>query len=551
MRLRLIIVVAIMGIIIAANPASALPGGLLDGKPVKVGTEDAYEATDNDYTTYVELIPGKKYLYYNFDGPKWIKNIVINYEVANELGKVFIYVRLPNGDRILSGNTVNREITGFDIAVTGSNVRIYEVDAFMDPEHDTDPPLAPTHVTATPIAGGKINLEWTASGSTDTAGYNVYRNGYKINSQLITTTSYTASGHVEGQTYQFFVQAVDAAGNTSNSDTISVTYDMPPAAPTGLTSSPQAGGRTILRWSPNSDSDLAGYYVYRNGQRISDIVKDTSYEASGLAVDTEYTFYVTAVDAGGHESAPSAAVTYHVSSDAPDPPSNVQASVAGSDVTLTWDAPDGAVRYNVYRDGQRINTQPITATTYTIPSHTVGQSYTYTVRAVDAAGRESVDSEPVTVTIEIPPGPPDPVKNLRAYVFSGSVRLMWSAENRQHVDHYEVWRDDNLLGSPTDTQFAESGLTNNTQYVYVVYAVNDLGKSLPAQVMATPRDVPVMDGLRLPFDVPAMIDTASNFLALYGRWVLLALGVIFAPVLYSLAVWLVSRTRRQKPKLRG
>jgi hypothetical protein len=50
-------------------------------------------------------------------------------------------------------------------------------------------------------------------------------------------------------------------------------------------------------------------------------------------------------------------------------------------------------------------------------------------------------------------------------------------------------------------------------------------------------------GTTLPFTVPDMLSTSVNFLTMYGQWVLLALGVIFAPVLYGLAMKLVSAAK--------
>jgi hypothetical protein len=53
----------------------------------------------------------------------------------------------------------------------------------------------------------------------------------------------------------------------------------------------------------------------------------------------------------------------------------------------------------------------------------------------------------------------------------------------------------------------------------------------------------VFTGTTLPFTVPDMLGTAVNFLTMYGEWVLLALGVLFAPVLYGLAMKLVKAVR--------
>jgi hypothetical protein len=60
---------------------------------------------------------------------------------------------------------------------------------------------------------------------------------------------------------------------------------------------------------------------------------------------------------------------------------------------------------------------------------------------------------------------------------------------------------------------------------------------------ATPSNAIDFSGTTLPFTVPDMLTTAVNFLSMYGQWVLLALGVIFSPVLYGLAMKLVAMAR--------
>lgn len=72
--------------------------------------------------------------------------------------------------------------------------------------------------------------------------------------------------------------------------------------------------------------------------------------------------------------------------------------------------------------------------------------------------------------------------------------------------------------------------------------VGALSVTAAVPVGAAPVD---FTGTTLPFTVPDMLSTAVNFLTLYGDWVLLALGVIFAPVLYGLAVKLVSAVKRR------
>lgn len=47
-------------------------------------------------------------------------------------------------------------------------------------------------------------------------------------------------------------------------------------------------------------------------------------------------------------------------------------------------------------------------------------------------------------------------------------------------------------------------------------------------------------GVTLPFGVADMLTTATEFLSIYGPWILLVLAVVFSPVLYGLVMKLVS-----------
>jgi len=85
----------------------------------------------------------------------------------------------------------------------------------------------------------------------------------------------------------------------------------PPAAPAGLQavlSGPEQKSFIDLVWSPNSDSDLAGYNVYRHEQRMepvkinSDLIKAPAFRDADIVSGREYFYSITAVDARGNES---------------------------------------------------------------------------------------------------------------------------------------------------------------------------------------------------------------------------------------------------------
>jgi hypothetical protein len=81
----------------------------------------------------------------------------------------------------------------------------------------------------------------------------------------------------------------------------------PPAPPTALGASP-GDRRVTLDWADNRESDLAGYRVYRDGTLIGSPTA-SQWADSGLTNGVSYAYRVTAVDAAGNESAPSATVS--------------------------------------------------------------------------------------------------------------------------------------------------------------------------------------------------------------------------------------------------
>lgn len=138
----------------------------------------------------------------------------------------------------------------------------------------------------------------------------------------------------------------------------------------------------------------------------------------------------------------------------------------------------------------------------------------------------------------------------------GEVTLNWTAT----VDGlYNVYRspDDTtytkITSSPISAvTYSDTGRTNGTLYYYKITSYDGAAESTQtASVSATPVAAGSgsgsnvdFSGVALPFTVPDMLGTAVNFLTMYGQWILLALGVLFAPVLYGLAMKLVNAVRR-------
>lgn len=113
-------------------------------------------------------------------------------------------------------------------------------------------------------------------------------------------------------------KALELRGELSPPVAVHFADTFPPHTPSGLASvaSSSNGKPAIdLSWQPVTDTDLAGYNVYRrapsgNFERINTApVLGPAFSDPSVTPGTSYTYRVTAVTTGGNESPPSAEVT--------------------------------------------------------------------------------------------------------------------------------------------------------------------------------------------------------------------------------------------------
>ncbi|MFF3349814.1 glycoside hydrolase family 6 protein [Streptomyces sp. NPDC002779] len=102
---------------------------------------------------------------------------------------------------------------------------------------------------------------------------------------------------------------------------------------------------------------------------------------------------------------------------APTAPTALRATAkTASSVSLAWTAATdnvGVTGYDVYRNGTRVGSAPAGGTTYTDTGLSAATAYSYTVRALDAAGNVSAASTALSVTTETGGGGPDPAGGLK------------------------------------------------------------------------------------------------------------------------------------------
>ncbi|MGW6443345.1 fibronectin type III domain-containing protein [Lentzea sp. NPDC055074] len=176
-----------------------------------------------------------------------------------------------------------------------------------------------------------------------------------------------------------------------------------PSAPANARSTGTTASSVSLTWDASSDNvAVTGYDVY-NGSTLATTVTGTTATVSGLKADNDYTFTVKAKDAAGNTSAASAAVTARTQpgsadEEAPTAPNNLRSTgVTTSSVSLAWNASTdnvGVTGYEVLNGGTVATT--VTGTTATVTGLTADTAYTFSVRAVDAAGNRSKVSAEVS-----------------------------------------------------------------------------------------------------------------------------------------------------------
>jgi fibronectin type 3 domain-containing protein len=285
---------------------------------------------------------------------------------------------------------------------------------------DTQPPTAPSNLTAT-VSGSQINVSWTAStDNVGVSGYMVERcqgAGCTTFAQIATPTanSYSDTGLAIGS-YSYRVRATDAVGNLSgysNTASGTITDTQPPTAPSGLTAT-VVGSQINLSWTASTDNvGVTGYRVERcQGAGCTNFAQiaapaTTTYSDTGLGAGT-YSYRVRATDAAGNLSPYSNVANGAIpDTQPPTAPSGLTATAASvSQINLSWTASTDNVGVTGYMLERCQGTGCTTFAQIAAPASaayldtglTANTSYSYRVKATDAAGNFSNYSNQTTAT---------------------------------------------------------------------------------------------------------------------------------------------------------
>lgn len=180
--------------------------------------------------------------------------------------------------------------------------------------------VPPINFTAkdTPLDnGGSIDLNWQlVPNDAEIIGYKIFRSkipgAYDYTSPLTILnkgiSAYTDNTAVDNQTYYYVIRSFNQFAESINSSEVSAAAkdNLPPAVPTGLIAAPGLD-RVSLTWEANTDTDLAGYHIYRrdiSSSKFTRIATATtnSYMDANLNNWDSFYYAITAFDEVPNES---------------------------------------------------------------------------------------------------------------------------------------------------------------------------------------------------------------------------------------------------------
>lgn len=222
---------------------------------------------------------------------------------------------VPNGASV-AGNYIGQIGQTFSVRVDlqyrtdGSSppsTTIYRSVTVLPPLPGTPVINSSGYVPGSQLYTARLNLNWTASSYAN--GYRLYRNGSLV-ADLGLVTSYTIDNQNDNTTYQYVVEAYNAAGNTSSAPANIVVPDLHIDPPLDLEISPQPNGFNQqngvfnLSWiDVDTFNNQAGYHIYINSILSATLVShSTTWTSPQLAENTTHVFTVRSFNGSNIES---------------------------------------------------------------------------------------------------------------------------------------------------------------------------------------------------------------------------------------------------------
>ena len=356
-------------------------------------------------------------------------------------------------------------------------------------------PAAPTGLSATTNSSTQINLTW-ADASTNETGFQIERSlttatGFTlVGTTAANAVSFANTGLTAGTRYFYRVRSINAGGTSAyTAEANATTAVAAPAAPTTLVATAASGTQINLTWADASTNET-GFQIERSLTTATGftLVATTaanavSFSNTGLTAGTRYFYRIRAVNATGN-SAYTAEANATASLVAPTTLAAVAASA--TQINLTWvDASANEAGFQIERSLASatgftlVGTTAANVVSFANTGLTTGTQYFYRIRAINATGNSAYTAEANAIAGLVAP------TTLAAVAASATqINLTW-ADVSTNETGFQLERSlttatgFTLVGTTAANvvSFANTGLTEGTQYFYRIRAVSASGNS--------------------------------------------------------------------------
>ena len=435
----------------------------------------------------------------------YAKNIVAAPAGGNIVTVTFTAAAQHPDVRILEYSGIDTT-SPLDVAVGGTGTN----------NSSSTPAVTTTNARDLLVAGNNVATWTTAAGTGFTKRFITNPNGDIAEDRVVNAAgSYTATATL-GSAGAWVMQMAAFRAAVLDAET------QPPTAPAGLAASAVSMTQINLAWTAATDNmGVTGYLIERcQGAGCSSFAQvgtatGTSFNNTGLAIATSYSYRVRATDAAGNLGAYSniADGTTLADTQPPTAPSSLTATAAGTQINLGWTASTddvGVTGYSVERcqgtgcsDFASIGVA--SGTTFANSGLALSAHYSYRVRAIDAAGNLGDFSNTASASTPAPDTEiPSTPAGITAVVVAGpQVNLAWMAStDNVAVTGYIIERCEGAgchtwvqIGTPTGTTFSDAGVVAGITYRYWVRATDAAGNlsnwsNIATVVIPTPDTQP-------------------------------------------------------------
>ena len=386
---------------------------------------------------------------------------------------------------------------------------------------DRTPPQAQIHApAANERVRGRVGIVATAYSADDFAGYvltaqNADNSGTPVTlaqsslaQQQRPVADWDTAGLAEESAIRLRLVARDRSGNEAVAEQIVVVDNAAPAAPQGLTALLQNTRDAAVSWNPNSEADLLGYLLYRDGRLVNGpaqlpadlrvfALAQTSFADNGLG-DGLHNYVVFAIDRAGNLSQPSAPASAgpiesgppHLRIDAPTAETAFEQSVEVRASSSDLDIARVVFAYRVLGDSEWSVFATLTSAPYRARWTPGNLPYgAYEIRALATDTGNLDDPEPPQVRVRYADlTAPQPPANLQALADGGQVQLNWEASSSSDIAGYRVERlgaDWEAVGADTINLNSVDNDRDDALWTYRVRAVDTAGNlSTPVTAQA-------------------------------------------------------------------